>query len=378
MNAVAPDPYANAPALPFATSRAWFSRAGVLWRAHWLFIPGAALLVLLMRWQLDLFEDGLVIVLSYFTDAVVFGLVYAALRARQGVAESPLWLAMLQWRRLRVAQVALCGLWGLPAAAASYTLFLAGPELVMALVYLLGSTSVGLVAMLAIFLAAGFFAFLAGLLPNLAAIQVVRAPDSDFRVAGLWAFRGLRSGWRPLGVVFMIFVTASFGAGAVLTPLFGHLPAGLLGPRLEHLGQVSYWLPWPGLFIAMNVFLALLFPMVDDLMRAADTDLSDEITEGAQKAPHGRAFVALLLDRAAFAMASLAAFGILFWVLTAVFGMTGSYPASWLAIAVFSFLWSRSLRRSALAWREDAGGWARYRFVWMFAIWALVLSAFAA
>jgi hypothetical protein len=376
MNVAVFDPYANAPALPFAASRAWFIQAGALWRAHWLFFPVAALLVLLNRWLLDLYEGGVVIVLSYFTDALIFGLVYATLRARRDSTESPVWLLVLHLKKARLMQVALCGLWGLPAAAASFGLFLVGPELVKALVYLLGSNPLGLAAMLATFLAAGFFAFLAGLLPNLAAIQTLRAPESDFRFAGLWAFRGLRSGWRPLAVIFMIFVTASFAAGALLTPIFGNLPAELFGANLKNLDTVFYWFPWPALFIAMNVFLALLFPMADALMSAADVDLSDEVTDRSLQGVHGKAFVAMLLDRAGFVLASLAAFGLLFWVVSEVLGMAGGYPATWLASAVFAFLWSRSFRKSARAWREGAGRWARYRFLWMLAVWSVLLSIF--
>jgi hypothetical protein len=376
MTAAAFDPYANAPALPFDHGRAWFGQARDLWPQHWLFFATASLLALTARWQLD--ANGAFIVLSYFTDAVIFGLVYFAIRERQAAPEAPALLALVRLKKGRLGQVALTGLWGLPAAAASFLLFQYGAEVIKGLVFLLGSTALGLVAMLALFLVGGFAAFLASLLPVLAAIQVVRDPTADFRAAGLWAFRGLRSGWRPLAVVFMAFVTACFAAGALLTPLFGHLPAAWFGPDTVEFDLLFDWFPWPGLFVAMNLFVALLFPIADDLMRAADHDLSDEVFDPATRDRTGAEFVATLLDRAGFGLASLAAFGILFWVLASVIMQSSGWADQWLVIAVVGYLWSRTLHKSATAWRAGAGGWQRFRFVWMLAVWLVLLGALGA
>ncbi|NTV95062.1 MAG: hypothetical protein HGA75_06545 [Thiobacillus sp.] len=364
------NPYANALALPFANGRDWFRQARTLWLQHWLFFSVGSLLVLLARWQLDLMDGGVIIVLSYFTDALIFGLIYFAVREHQATAESLALLFAFRLKKGRLKEIALCGLWGLPAAAASYLIFLAGPEVIKSLVFMLGSTSLGLIGMLALFLIGGFAAFLASLLPILAAIQVVRDPSADFRAAGLWAFRGMRSGWRPLAVVFMAFVTASFAAGALLTPLFGYIPTAVFGTVA--FDQILYWFPWPGLFVAMNLFVALIFPMADDLMRAADHDLSDEVFDPVTRERTGAGFVGLLLDRTGFALASLAAFGILFWVVAGALMQAGGYADQWLVIAVIGFLWSRTFRKSAAAWREGGSYHRRFRFVWMFVVWAVV------
>lgn len=364
------DPYANALALPFARGRGWFRQARGLWLQHWLFFSAGSLLVLLARWQLDLLDGGVIILLSYFTDALIFGLIYFAVREHQATQESLALLFAFRLKKGRLKEIALCGLWGVPAAIASYLIFLAGPEVIKSLVFMLGSTSLGLVGMLAMFLVGGFVAFLASLLPILAAIQVVRDPSADSRAAGLWAFRGMRSGWRPLAVVFMAFVTASFAAGALLTPLFGHLPTAVFGTGAVAFDQLLYWFPWPGLFVAMNLFVALLFPMADDLMRAADHDLSDEVVDWASRQRTGMEFVAILLDRAGFALASLAAFGILFWVVAAAGMQADGYADQWLGIAVIGFLWSRAFRKSAAAWRGGGSYLQRFRFVWMFVVWA--------
>lgn len=370
------DPYANALALPWASGRRWLGQARDLWLDHWLFFATGALLVLLARWQLDFMDGGVIIVLSYVTDALIFGLIYFAIREHRATPESPALLFLVRLKRGRLKQVALCGLWGLPAAAASHLIFQFGPEVIKATVYLLGTQWLGLAAMLLLFLAAGYAAFLASLLPNLAAIQVVRDPDAGFRAAGLWAFRGMRSGWRPLAVVFMAFVTASFAAGVLLTPLFGHLPTAWVdGIGVDRL---LYWFPWPALFIATNLFVALLFPMADDLMRAADHDLSDEVFDPATRERTSAEFVARLLDQAGFAVASLAAFGLLFWALASVFMMAGGYARWWLLVAVVAYLWSRALYKSAAAWRSGGSKGQRYRFIWMLPFWMLVAFSFLA
>ncbi len=365
-------PYANALSLPFSAGRGWFGRARDLWLRHWLFFMVGSLLVLTSRWLLDFLDGGVIIVASYFTDAVIFGLIYYAIHEHHVTPDSPARLFLGGLKKARLKQIALCGLWGLPAAAASYMVFLFGPELSKSLVYLIGANAIGLFAMLLVFLFGGFVAFLASLLPNLAAIQAVRDPEADFRSAGLWAFRGMRSGWRPLAVVFMAFVTASFAAGALVTPAFGHLPAEVYHYSAADIERLYYWFPWPALFMAMNLFVALLFPMADDLMRAADHDLSDEVFDAGTRSRTSVEFVAGLLDKTAFALASLAAFGILFWTLASVFALAGGYANQWLGTGIIIYLWSRTFYKSADAWRAGASKWQRFRFVWMLPIWLIV------
>lgn len=364
------NPYSNAPALPFSVGRDWFAQARRLLLSYFLFFPMLALVVLAARWQLDFLEGGIVILLSYLSDALVFALVFLGVRDHlSGAAVSAFAGGRLALKG-RVRAVLLSGLWGLPAALGSYLIFAFAPQLIRALVLALGVNGLGVASMLLLVLVGGYATFWLCMLPVLAAIQVARDPEATFKLGGLWAFRGLRSGWRPLLVVFVSFITGCFAAAAVLTRLFGHLPGAFFEGDASVLAQLQYWYAWPGLFIAMTLFLAMLHPMAHDLLRAADTDLSDEIFTSQDKPVHGTLFLAAVLDGSGFALRCLACTSVLFALLyTGFFGMAAS--GVYMPVAVAAYLWGGNCYQSAIAWRTHAGAMARYRFVWAGLLWAL-------
>jgi hypothetical protein len=330
------DRFANAPVLPFERSSQWFARGRSIARQSPFVLLLAAMLTLLARWQLDLFGTGNLIVLSYLTDAIVFTWVFLGMAAR---ATDP---AASAWRGGHIAlkgrrwAVAVCSLWGLPAALVSHVMFMFAPELIKALVLAVGSNLAGLVVLLVVVMAAAYATFLLSMLPVLAAIQAGRDVHASFKVAGLWALRALRAGRRPLAAVFVTFISGCVLAAAGLTYLYGHMPVAWLqqNPGLDAL--LSYWYPWPGLFVALYAFLAMLHPMASDMLSAADVDLSDEILSDAHKAEFGQRHVGWLLRRAGFALRSLAAMSIL---LGLIYGaVLGSEDASaWFVIALLLY-----------------------------------------
>ncbi len=359
------DRFANAPRLPFALSREWFSAARRLWMRHWLLIPFWALVVLAFRWQLDFFEGGVVIFLSYFTDALLFAWLFLGLRAAEAGGGAPLragWTA-LQGRRWTVMRA---GVWGLPGALFSYLIFTFGPDLIQGGVVAVGSNLLGIAALLALVLGGGYFTFLAMLWPVLAAIQTARSTaETSLKAGGLWAFRSLHAGWRPLLVVFISFVAASFLAGLLFMEVLGHLPLEVLMASQERFFGLRYWFSWPGLFVAMNAFLALLVPLGESLLGAADEDLSDEVSDAASAERAGNDLIARVFERLGFTLRSVAALALILLV---------TAGGDWLGLSVFGFLWGGSCYTTARSWREGAGKWGRYRFLWTLPGWLLVAS----
>lgn len=324
-------PFANALILPFELGADWLACGQSIARKAPFFLLAATLITLLARWQLDLVGTGELIVLSFFTDAVVFTWVYMGVAARLVFAAPPL---RSGYRALagRWQVVATCGLWGMPAAAVSYAMFAYAPELVTALVLLVGSNLAGLAALLVVLLFAAYVTFLLSLLPVLSAIQCALDPHANFKVAGLWALRALRAGHRPLAVVFVTFITACVLAGAGLTYLFGHMPVQWLQDHAQIRAVLDYWYAWPGLFVALFVFLSMLHPMAFDLLAAADQDLSDEVIGHAHKALHGERHIGWVLQQFGFGLRVLAAFSFLLAVMYAAIGAADSMPSG-LALA---------------------------------------------
>lgn len=393
-HAVVRDRFANAPVLPFERGAQWFAAGRqVAWGAPF-FLPLATLLTLLARWQLDLFGTGNLIVLSYLSDAIVFTWVFMGIGAQRRQPGLSPWRAGHQDLAGRWRVVAVCSLWGLPAALVSYAMFAFAPDLVKALVLLLGSNGLGLAAVLVLGLAAAYATFLLSLLPVLAAIQAGRDVHANFKIAGLWALRALRAGHRPLAVVFVSFVTGCVLAGAGLTYLYGHVPSQWLleNPGLDAL--LNYWYPWPGLFAALWVFLAMLHPMASDLLQAADVDLSDEILAPEHKAHFGERHVGWVLCQFGFGMRSLAALCVLLGLLYASVLGGGDFMA-WMGSATLLYLGGKLLtamgrqRRQRAAAREEAAGaaaaqlpwWVRWAHglltlsLWFFLLGALGVSA---
>jgi hypothetical protein len=371
------DRYQNAPRLPHTLARDWLRSAWRTWLDNRMLIMAMALLILALRWQLDFVDRGVIILLSYFTDAFLFAWCFAALQARQAgdhAASSirSVWGIM----KPRTKPILLCGLWGLPAALMSYLLFSLLPDFIKGLVVTLGIGWLGSIITLLVVLAGGYLTLLAGLLPNLAAIQMLRDAQAGFRSGGLWAFRGLRAGWRPLLVLFMAFISSAMVAGLLLTPVFGHLPVEYFSEGERGVFWLRYWYSWPGLFIAMNIFLALLPSLADSLLKAADEDLSDEVFDPQSHEATGKDFVITLLNGAGFALRSLAALS--FLLLITYSFLTGLDQAlSWLGTSVVLYLWGGTFRSSAWARQEGKGLMARYLFAWIFLLPAMIILGLA-
>lgn len=346
-----PSPFANAPVLPFDLSAQWFARSrSVAWHSPF-FLLAATFFTLLARWRLDLFGSGELIVLSYLSDAIVFTWVFMGVAALHDPSASPLREGRLalagRWRVL-----ALCSLWGLPAAAVSHAMFAYAPDLIKALVLAMGSNLAGLATLLVVVMTAAYLTFLLSMLPVLAAIQAGRDVHANFKISGLWAMRALRAGHRPLAAVFVTFITGCVLAGAGLTYLYGHLPVKWLqeNPGLDTV--LSYWYAWPGLFVALYVFLALLHPMATDLLAAADQDLSDEIFSNDQKTQYGERHIGWVLCQFGFGMRVLAAFTVLLFVVYESIGGAADY-GSGLGAAVVLFVVGKWLTSKGKARSES-------------------------
>lgn len=352
------DRFANAPVLPFGLGHEWMVRARAVWRSNFGFLLLATLLVLGARWQLDFMEGAVIIFLSYLSDGILFTWVFLGLQRQPGepgqLGLLVGWRALLAgWRALkgRWKAVLLSSLWGLPAAGASYALFAFGPQLIEALVLAIGINLVGIATLLALVLTAAFITFLLCMLPVLAGVHAARDEHAGFRVGGLWAYRGIRSGWRPLLVVFMVFICACAVAATVLTWTIGHLPVEWLANDSGWTQGLGYWYPWPGLLVAMNFFLALLQPMVGDLLQAADTDLSDEITSAQHKEREGQQFVRIVLRRVAFAVRTAAAFCVLFGLLYSTVLGEMQQLVDWLGAAVTLYVAGGAVYRWSERWK---------------------------
>lgn len=366
------DRFANAPNLPFLSGRGWFQSARNVLLANKLLIPFWALVVLAFRWMLDFSDGGVIIFLSYFTDALLFTWLFMEIESRKADGKRP-WLLKNGWQALEGRRWAVmkAGWWGIPAALCSFLLFSVGPQYIKDLVAIFGSSTLGVSGMALLMMAGGYLTFLAMLWPVLAAVQIARDPQSTFKSSGLWAFRALHAGWRPLLVVFVSFIVACFFGGVVFVEAFGHLPAQFFSMGETDLFWWRYWLAWPGLLVAMTLFLALLHPMVTELLRAADVDLSDEILDESGKEAVGSDFVARALERAGFVLRSMAALSFVLLVLQA---LTESSVVERFGLVIFAYLWGGSFYSSAKGWRENKGKTARYRWLWMLPVWFLVLD----
>lgn len=349
----ASNPFANAPVLPFDLAGKWFSSARAIMFRHFGVVVIAAALVMLARWQLDFYDRAAVIVLSYLSDALIFCGVYAGLHAMAQGSATSVFSGARSGLKGRWKSALWCSLWGLPAAAVSYYIFQSAPELIKALILTVGINLLGLTALLLMMLAGGFLTFLMSLLPVLAAIHAIRDPHAGFKVAGLWAFRAMRAGWRPLLAVFMAFITCCFLIGGVLSAAYGHLPAAWLSEQLELTEWLSYWYPWPGLMLAMLLFVSMLYPMASDLLQAADVDLSDEIFQHHEKSLHGDQFVGQLWDRLAWALRSIAVLCLLFGLLYGSFFGSRLF-SEWFDWAVIIYLFNFVPRYIAKRYKKAA------------------------
>lgn len=371
MTATLPAPPALAYDLAVGRCTFWLQQAGRLWLAHPIFFLAVAGAVVMLRRGLDALGMDHFIVVSYLTDAWIFTwLALGASRAGAGDARS---LARTGWQGLKGRWLAVLktALWGVPAALASFIIFLLVPKGVQVLVVLQGHA---LLAAAVLFIAlgvGGFISMVLGLLPVLAAIQMARDPHATLMSSGLWAFRGLRAGIRPLALLFVLFVSATVVCNTATTWVMGHLPLSVFGDKsTDDIVEVLLMAPLT-VFVMMNGFLALLPALAGDLLRSADVDLSDEIFTNAQKGAHGDAFWVRVLE---FAGQSLRLIALLSVVFLGIYAAFSGYDeaAEWLVYAVVAFVWGGSFRKSARGWRENLSWSLRYRFlitpVWLMAV----------
>ncbi len=358
MTPTVPVPTPAAFDLPFARASHWLQEARALWRAHPFFFFVLAFGIVAIRWLLDSVLTDPVILLSYLTDAWIFAwLALGVSRARSGTAAL---IARTGWQGLkgRFLPVLKTVLWGVPAVVTSSLIFFLVPEGVQALVVVQGNVLLATAILFVALLAGGFISMLLALLPVLAAIQMARDSHATVMSSGLWAYRGLRAGLRPLSVLFVTLLSGVLVSVTALTWGLGHLPLPILDGWFGDLvspGPVTF-------FIAMNVFLVVLPSVATDLLRSADVDLSDEIFSDAEKSVHGDAFWVRLLDLAGRGLRAVSLLSVLFLVVYAAF--SGEDQAfQWAAWAIVTFIWGGSFRKSARAWREKLSWSLRYRFL---------------
>ncbi len=372
-------PVPAAPAYDLALGRcsSWLQDARALWLQHPVFFLVLATAVVLLRRLLDMVGMDVFIVVSYLTDAWIFAwLALGVSRARGGTAGE---IARTGWQGLRgrFLPVLKTVLWGVPSAATSYLIFLLVPEGVQALVLLQGDVLLATLLLFIALVAAGFVSMVLGLLPVLAAIQMARDPHATLMSSGLWAYRGLRAGIRPLSVLFVLFLFGAVACNAAATWVMGHLPVAVFSDWtaddiLNALAQAPFTT-----FVMMNAFLALLPGIATDLLRSADTDLSDEIFSHSEKAVHGDAFGVQVLERAGQGLRLVAMLSVVFLVIYVAYAGYEE-AAQWTVFAVIAYLWGGSFRKSARAWREK-GSWSlRYRFLITPVVCVVLLIAFAA
>ncbi len=340
----------------------WLRQARALWLAHPVFFLLVAAVTVLLRRTLDALGMDVFILVSYLTDAWIFAwLVTGFSRAGPG---SALGVVKAGWQGMRGRWFAIAKtvIWGLPAALASFLIFLLVPEGVQALVVLQGNVMLATGLLFAALLVGGFISMLLGLLPVLAAIQVARDPQATVMSSGLWAYRGLRAGIRPLMVMFILFLFAAVTCNAAITWGVGHLPVDVFRWwTVDDILEVLALAPVT-VFVMINGFLALLPGMTGDLLKSADTDLSDEIFSEAEKVAHGDAFGIRVLEVFGQSLRLIAMLSVVFLVIYAA--LAGYDEAGdWLVFALVAYWWGGSFRKSARGWREGGSWWVRYRFL---------------
>jgi hypothetical protein len=348
----------------------WLGQARSLWVEHPFFFLAMAAVVVLLRRTLDALAMDVFIVVSYLTDAWIFSwLVLGVSQARDGSAWSMLKAGgKSMWGRLFAVLKTI--LWGIPSALTSYVIFLLVPEGVQALVVIQGNVLLATSLLFTALLVGGFISMLLALLPVLAAIQMARDPHATLMSCGLWAYRGVRAGIRPLAVLFVLLLFGALVCNTVTTWVLGHLPVGVFSDwTVDEVMDTLFQAPTTT-FLVMNVFLALLPGMANDLLRSADIDLSDEIFSDDDKVVQGDAFGIRILEHAGHALRLLSMLSVVFLVIYVWFsGYTEAIK--WSVLALATHTWGGSFRKSAQAWRNKGAWHLRYRF----AITPLILLA---
>lgn len=348
--------------LQFNRCSTWLHEAKQLWVKHPFFFLMLAALVFGLRRTLDSMGMDVLIVFSYLTDAWIFAWVALGFaKGREGSAWS---MTRLGWQQLkgRFFAVMKTVCWGLPSAFISYLLFWLAPEGVQALVLIQGNVMLATVVLFSALILGGFASMLLAMLPVLAAIQMARDSKATLMSSGLWAYRGLRAGIGPLSILFIAFLFGAIVSNTATSWLLGHFPVEAYGGwTLDEVFAVLYGAPLT-VYLMMNVFLALIPSLSSDLLRSADTDLSDEIFSDADKVTHGDAFGIRLLEMAGKGLRGVAVLAVIFLVIYASFSGHDE-AADWFVLAMAAYIWSGSFLKSANAWRAGERWHRRYRFV---------------
>jgi len=348
--------------LPADQCKKWLSEGKAIWLGNPFLFLALSLVVVWVRRSLDSVTYDYLILLSYFSDASLFAWLFLGLKDR---TDTRAWsLVTAGWRTLegRFFRVIMTGFWGLPAAITSYMIFLFAPEIVKMIVVLNGNP---LVATFLLFLGlclGGILSLLLSLLPVLAAVQMARDPFATLQSAGLWAYRGVKAGVRPITILFIVLLSACLALNFIVTFAIGHIPLEVLSDVNHNWFFQTLLESQLTLFLVMNGFLALLYPLVRDLLTSADTDLSDEIFSETDKRVEGDAFWIFVLERAGLALKSLSVMSVLFLSIYAVF--EGYDEATkWLIYSLASYICGNSFQKSAHGWRHGLSWRIRYRFL---------------
>ena len=362
--------------LPADHCKKWLSEGRSIWFKNPLLFLALSLIVVLIRRYLDSVTYDYLILLSYFTDALLFAWLFLGLKNRTDPRVWSLITAGFRSIKGRIFRVITTGVWGIPAAITSYFIFLFAPEIVKMVVILNGDA---LVATFLLFLGlclGGLFSLLLSLLPVLAAIQMARDPFATLQSSGLWAYRGVRAGVRPITLLFMVLFSACLAFNFIVTFVMGHIPMEALSDVDPNWFLQTLLESQPTLFLVMNGFLALLYPVVRDLLSSADTDLSDEIFSETDIKVQGDAFWVFVLESAGLALRGLSVMSVLFLSIYAVFEGYDE-AAEWFLYSVASFIWGGSFKKSAHGWRQGLSWWIRYRFLMTPIVLALLFAGIA-
>lgn len=349
----------TAPAIPFSAGGRWAEKGWALWRRRPFLFIAATLLMLGLRWLLDLAPLGdasaLLIVLSYLTDAVIVAMLWMALADAQGD-----YGLLGGWRRLKGRRwhVARAGLWGLPSAAIGLVLLSLSTTLLQPVGMLVGARAAGWMMLAWIFTCGGLCCLLL-FGAQFAAIEAARGEDNLWS-AGMKGMRAAALGWRPLLVVWTAFACGATLFAVAGANVLGHVGFDVLGgPARDWLER---WINWPALFIAVMVLLAMLVPAARELFAAADHTAQ---AEGLTVAAFGE----LTARRLGGTLQALAAA----FALTGLFAIDMALDTCLLAAAGL-WLTGRSLRRAAPAWSQtNATTWARWKWLVTTALPCLVL-----
>jgi hypothetical protein len=160
----------------------------------------------------------------------------------------------------------------------------------------------------------------------------------------------------------VVFVFGVAVCTAATTWVMGHLPLEVFeGWSSDAILSALMQSPLT-LWLVMNAFLALLPGVASDLLRSADTDLSDEVFSDADKVAHGDAFGIRVLERAGQGLRMASMLFVVFLVIYAAFSGYDE-AGQWLVLSVLAHAWGSSFRKSALAWREGGSWVRRYLFL---------------